>query len=774
MIPGNLLSYNIESFESSLPSNYSSSATLKRTTDIAHDGTHALRIDWTGGGQQSVILSVLLSKDQIRSATRFSFWIWVGSPNRTAQIEVDYQGSGGYLGYDSTNKAGKPLTQLSVNGWNLVELDTDAVKAGASDATAIYAYLYLNAGNTGTAWIDSVFYGSPPAAPVTTGTATLTLTGGAVSTQVIGWPVVTGTGTLALSGGADTTLIHSSTGTGTLTITGHGVSYIQRVYPKPAAWADTYRYTQPVRVIAQNIRSGEILNWNIPLADLSIFHALSGAHTITGKLTPEQPNLNLDAYEPWATWLHVEQNGHIEVSGILQPVGLDGDTITITAESPSGYASGLVFGGAVNEVGIDPLDVVRQIWADIQSHGDGNLGVLIDATHTPVRLGITRDQPTMRLDCPNTFQGESHPGTQVWEWPNNSTDAQLFKLSAPDPQGYVTITSKLSGLLLDVAGGSTRPGAAVTEWGADGAPSQLWKLVNHGSFHTVLNKNSGLVLDVPGNAQGARAVQNPDNEITDTQHWDVSQPDTDGYVTFANLGSGPKQPYTLNWWDHKDCASEINQLAQDTPFDYRDHAEWNPTHTNITHSVVIGYPRLGRQRDDLRFAQGQNIVNAIPLEEIADQYASEVIVCGAGQGADMIRGRAEQPGSRLRRTVVVTDDTITYTDRATARARTELRRRQALVSMKKITVMARHPNANLGSFEVGDDIPVTGVFPWIGRTVIWHRITGYTWSPDKDTVDIDLQPSASFTYAPGSSTATLSWILGDPEWSYLGQTTILG
>lgn len=362
------------------------------------------------------------------------------------------------------------------------------------------------------------------------------------------------------------------------------------------------------RVIAQSIISGEILNWDVPLSDIAVTYTLSGPTEISGVFAPELPQLNITAFDAWATWLHLEQDGLIRASGILKPVSLSGAEIAVSCIGASGYAHGIPYLGELDKVNVDPLWIVRTIWEHVQSYPDGNLGISVDSTTSPIRIG--------------------------------------------DP------------------------------------------------------------------------VVDPDFGLTG--------------------------PYKLNWWDHRDCGEEIDNLAKQTPFDYADVATWNSTKTDVLHRVALGYPRLGRRQTNLRFAQGENIIEAIPLAESEDMYASSVIVTGSGEGRIMVRGTASERGSRIRRVAVHSDKNIDKFDRARSVALQELRRRKARTSMEEITVDASHPNARLGTFGVGDDIAVTGEFPWVGRLSIWHRITAYTWSPDRDTVVLKLKPSESFRYGPST------------------------
>lgn len=372
------------------------------------------------------------------------------------------------------------------------------------------------------------------------------------------------------------------------------------------------------RLIAQDIATGEFRNWDVPLADVQVTYALSGPNEITGTLEPEIPELNLAAYDAWSTWLHLEQDGYIRASGIIQPAALRGAALDVVATSHSGYAHGIPFLGDYSRIQIDPLDVVRDLWNHVQSYPDGDLDVAVDDTTSTVRIGT--EERDVEFD---TNAGE------------------------------------------------------------------------HVQFQTSLG------------------------------------------------------PYKLNWWTHSDCGNEIDNLARQTPFDYRDESSWNPTRSDVTHRVRLGYPRLGRRLPEVRFIEGINIVDSVPLTELDDAYASEVIVTGAGEGRDTVRGTAADPDSpRLRRVAHLSDRSITEAERARALAYEELQRRKARVSMEEITVDTTHPNGPWGSFGCGDDVAVTGLFPWIGRTTIWHRITGITWSPTQTQARLRLIPSDSAYYGP--------------------------
>lgn len=372
-----------------------------------------------------------------------------------------------------------------------------------------------------------------------------------------------------------------------------------------------------MRYIAQDVSSGEFLNWNMPLGNVTVTYPLSGPQEIAGELSPELPHLNLSAYEEWATWLHAEQGGHIRASGILQPLSIDGPTANVAAVGFTGYAHGMPYLGEYSKIQVDPLDAARQIWVHLQSYPNGLHGVTLDGAQSPIRIG----EP----------EHEEPPATE---------------------------------------GGEPR------------------------------------TVDA--------------------------------------------KPYQLVWWSPKDCGDEFNSLAKETPFDYREDSQWNTGKTDITHHINLGYPRLGRKRDDLRFAQGENLSDPIPYTK-QDTYASEVHVLGAGEGRKRIHAVASEPGEKLRRVVVIENKDIETHRRAKRLALDELRRRQAVVSFEQVTVDTSDENARWGTFSTGDDIRITGEFPWLGRQTVWHRITSITFDPDAGSAALDLVPSASVYYGPGGA-----------------------
>ncbi|MGV0986743.1 MAG: hypothetical protein ACOYB2_19520 [Limnohabitans sp.] len=377
---------------------------------------------------------------------------------------------------------------------------------------------------------------------------------------------------------------------------------------------------QGMRVIAQNLSDGAFLDWELPVADLSITATLSGPQAITGNLRPVLPRVAEENLTPWTTYLHVEDSdGFIRGSAILTaPFGVSDDQRAIESTGVSTHAHGAPFLDYYSSYSVDPLDVVRTIWTHVQSRPGSNLGVIVSPTTSNVRVG-----------------------------------------------GYPPLES------------------------------------------------TGLV--------GPRA---DDSSSSDTE----------------------AKPYELAWWDQKNCGEEIDSLAQSVPFDYLERQEWSPDKTFVNHYIDLGWPRIGRKRTDLRFADGENVIGSVAVNELDDSYVTEVIVTGAGDGAAKVIGGAARRAAQLRRVVTIDEKSVKSVARANAIAQAELLRRTEPRGIETLLVDARHVNAPFGSYTVGDDIFVQVEVDWVGEIAMWHRIVEYTYTPDEEAVALKLRPSDSFRY----------------------------
>jgi O-glycosyl hydrolase len=100
------------------------------------------------------------------------------------------------------------------------------------------------------------------------------------------------------------------------------------------------------------------------------------------------------------------------------------------------------------------------------------------------------------------------------------------------------LVNRNSGLVLDVNGASTAGGATIIQWSDNGAANQQWKLEPVGNgYYNIRNVGSGLLLDVnSGSTQGGAALIQWQANGGYNQQW--LPIDVGGYLVLANRNSG--------------------------------------------------------------------------------------------------------------------------------------------------------------------------------------------------------------------------------------------
>lgn len=304
---------------------------------------------------------------------------------------------------------------------------------------------------------------------------------------------------------------------------------------------------------------------------------------------------------PWSTAFYAEKDGLIRAGGLLTDAVADGPSLSLQIDGWTAYLEGMPYSGDEKWIEADPLDIARHIWAHVQSQPQGNIGLVLDDTTSPVRIGQEEEE----------VEFETEDGEEV-------------------------------------------------------------------SF-------------------------------------------TAG-------------PYRLNYFSTHDLAREFDDLAQSTPFDYAVEHYWHGD--EIRHRLRLGYPRLGRRRKDLRFVVGENITEpSVDLE--TEEFATEVWLLGAGEGSKMVRGIAVRETDRLRRPVVISDETVSSAKRARQIAEAELAHRLGAEGVESIEVI-EHPNAPVGSWQVGDEIRIQGGGSgWAGGLDLWVRVLDFTYATaDRATLTV--------------------------------------
>lgn len=198
-------------------------------------------------------------------------------------------------------------------------------------------------------------------------------------------------------------------------------------------------------------------------------------------------------------------------------------------------------------------------------------------------------------------------------------------------------------------------------------------------------------------------------------------------------------PFKLNYFTNNDMGKIIDDLAKETPFDWREEHYWDGD--IIRHRIRVGYPRIGRRRTDLKLAIGENVRVIPTVSRAGEGYASDVLFLGEGEGRDKVAGSVgKREPRRLRRVAVLDDSSLRSKGAAIDAARAELARRNGAASVSDIE-LTEHVNAPLAKIELGDEVYLEGWTGWV-ELANWVRIVSKTTSPAKsDSIRLTVIPA---------------------------------
>lgn len=188
-------------------------------------------------------------------------------------------------------------------------------------------------------------------------------------------------------------------------------------------------------------------------------------------------------------------------------------------------------------------------------------------------------------------------------------------------------------------------------------------------------------------------------------------------------------PYTLAYWETDDMGKVQDDLASETPFEYRMEHSWDGE--QIRHYMRRNAPRIGRKLKR-RFVLGENVFT-VP-EIVYGEYVTEVTVLGAGDGRKAIRSAPVQHPGGVRRAIVIQDKNIKSKQQANRRARLEMNARRGDPDAETL-VIANHKHAPIGSYLVGDEIYVD--LP--GKYSGWGRIISTSLVPETEETTVKLR-----------------------------------
>lgn len=179
------------------------------------------------------------------------------------------------------------------------------------------------------------------------------------------------------------------------------------------------------RYYAQRVLTGEWLDRDLELYEVNITWSLSGPGGMTAKIDADQAGERaldgLMILEEWSTAVYAEVDGEIRWGGLLHSSSTEeGGVRALEFVGFSGYPKGRVYDSDTYRLWeADPFDIVRTLWAHVQSDEYANLGVTVDNDKCPVKIGDPSPGPKpKRDDYGSNEQGKKKYQTDLAEWSN--------------------------------------------------------------------------------------------------------------------------------------------------------------------------------------------------------------------------------------------------------------------------------------------------------------------------------------------------------------------
>ena len=177
------------------------------------------------------------------------------------------------------------------------------------------------------------------------------------------------------------------------------------------------------------------LEWNLPLSGVGLTNTLSGPDAIAASINPEVATLKVNGsplIEPWSTAIYAEIYGQIRCGAIVADMTADGPSLALTCVGFPGYAVGMPYTGEYSRVGIDPLDVVRDIWAHIQAQRNGNIGLQVDSLKSGLKIGTTAESVAFTTSTGENVSFTAGPYTLMWyDTPNLGGEIDALAKATP-------------------------------------------------------------------------------------------------------------------------------------------------------------------------------------------------------------------------------------------------------------------------------------------------------------------------------------------------------
>lgn len=471
-----------------------------------------------------------------------------------------------------------------------------------------------------------------------------------------------------------------------------------------------------MRYAAQRYGTWEWLDLELPLETDGPEWALSTYGIMTATIAPE---LGLEkaedgrpVLEEWGTLIHAEAGSGASSrkwTGIVVRSELEGKQWEVTVWEFPGYLDGTPIETKVWGVKVDPADLFRQIWRDVQKRPQAWLGVTVEGT-VPKRVGTDSDDQVIKWK--KEVEKAEKRDKEITDQRTKMVDNHRKKADAArkviDKKRKESMNASKKYYKIPYKDKKKRAEAEKVKNRLD---KQL-KALND-DYDKMVKQQDAVLAKFDKDF-----VKPTEARLKDTREslrrWEDKLADDGGAYKFL-----PE--------DTPDAHDSIAKMGEDVGFEWTTSTRYTEGKPDL--KIHISYPKAGGVRDDLVFEQGVNILSELKLERDGIDYANAIIGLGAGEGKKAIRETMETSHKRLRRVTVYEDRKIKNKDGMLSRMRREMRKHTGDLYVTEIEVVD-HPLAPMFSWNVGDVIRVSGHVPHYGFINKLHRIISWQMKGD--------------------------------------------
>lgn len=169
-----------------------------------------------------------------------------------------------------------------------------------------------------------------------------------------------------------------------------------------------------VRYLLMELPSQDMISWDTPLEDVEVSYGLSTPTTMRATISHERPEL-VEHLKPFGAAVFVDDGSGEMYGGILTDAEADDTKISLTVAGYSYYPANQPWlDKDFNGIQVDPLAMVRKIWAHLQSYPSGDLKFEIDSTKSKVRIGTKEETTEFTTSSGEDVSFESGPFRLNW------------------------------------------------------------------------------------------------------------------------------------------------------------------------------------------------------------------------------------------------------------------------------------------------------------------------------------------------------------------------